>query len=250
MPTISPSDKVLVTGANGYVALWITKVLLERGNSVRAAVRSQNKAQHLQELFKPYGDKLEIFVVPDMTKDGAWDDAVKGVQAIQHTASPVSHSESNPNPEDYIGLAVKGTLAILESALKCKNDIKRVVLTSSFAAAASSSDPPPNPPRPLTEENWNESALKAVKEKGAEAGVQHIYSASKVLAERAAWDFVEKHESEISWDITTFVPPMVFGPPLGDASSPEALNISMKWFYDNVVSGAPKPPELMASPSL
>jgi uncharacterized protein YbjT (DUF2867 family) len=68
MPTISSKDKVLVTGANGYIALWIVKVLLERGNPVRAAVRSESKGRNLQELFKSYEDQLEIVVVPDMTK--------------------------------------------------------------------------------------------------------------------------------------------------------------------------------------
>lgn len=68
MPTISSSDKVLVTGANGYIALWIVKVLLERGNSVRAAVRSESKARILREQFSSYGEKLETVLVPDMTK--------------------------------------------------------------------------------------------------------------------------------------------------------------------------------------
>jgi nucleoside-diphosphate-sugar epimerase len=68
MPTISSSDKVLVTGANGYIALWIVKVLLERGNSVRAAVRAESKGRHILEIFKSYGDKVELVVVPDMTK--------------------------------------------------------------------------------------------------------------------------------------------------------------------------------------
>ena len=68
MPTISPTDKVLVTGANGYIALHIVKTLLERGNSVRGTVRSESKVGHLKELFKSYGEKLEVVVVPDMTK--------------------------------------------------------------------------------------------------------------------------------------------------------------------------------------
>ena len=68
MPVISPNDKVLVTGANGYIALHIVKTLLERGNSVRGTVRSESKVGHLKELFKSYGEKLEVVVVPDMTK--------------------------------------------------------------------------------------------------------------------------------------------------------------------------------------
>ena len=67
MPTVSPNSKVLVTGANGFVALWIIKTLLERGYSVRAAVRAESKGGHIKELFKDYGNKLELVIVPDMT---------------------------------------------------------------------------------------------------------------------------------------------------------------------------------------
>ena len=67
MPTISPNAKVLVTGANSFIAIWIIKTLLERGYSVRGAVRTESKGNHLKELFKDYGNKLELVVVPDMT---------------------------------------------------------------------------------------------------------------------------------------------------------------------------------------
>ena len=67
MPAIT-SGKVLVTGANGYIAVWIVKSLLEAGFSVRGTVRSESKAGHLHELFKSYGNKLEIVIVDDITK--------------------------------------------------------------------------------------------------------------------------------------------------------------------------------------
>lgn len=68
MPSISAGDKVLVTGANGYIAIWIVQKLLEKGYRVRAAVRTTSKGQHLQEYFKSYGDKLEMVYVPDIEK--------------------------------------------------------------------------------------------------------------------------------------------------------------------------------------
>lgn len=60
--------KVLVTGANGFIAVWVVKSLLDQGYSVRGTVRSASKSKHLQELFSKYGDKLEVVVVPDITK--------------------------------------------------------------------------------------------------------------------------------------------------------------------------------------
>ncbi len=65
MPTIS-SGSVLVTGANGYIAVWIVKTLLEQGYSVRGTVRSPSKGSHLKETFKEYGDRLEVVVVENM----------------------------------------------------------------------------------------------------------------------------------------------------------------------------------------
>ena len=58
---------VIMTGANGYIAVWIVKLLLEAGFSVRGTVRAESKAAHLRTLFKSYGDKLEVVIVPDMT---------------------------------------------------------------------------------------------------------------------------------------------------------------------------------------
>lgn len=67
MPAIT-SGKVLVTGANGYVAIWVVDTLLKQGYSVRATVRSADKGTHLTQTFAAYGDKLEIVVVKDITK--------------------------------------------------------------------------------------------------------------------------------------------------------------------------------------
>lgn len=67
MPAIT-SGKVLVTGANGFIAVWVVKTLLEQGFAVRGTVRSESRAAHLRETFKSYGDKLEIVIVEDITK--------------------------------------------------------------------------------------------------------------------------------------------------------------------------------------
>lgn len=70
MPAIAPGSKVLVTGANGYLAVHVVKAFLERGHSVRGTVRSQEKGAHLHTLFSGYGDKFETVVVKDITQVG------------------------------------------------------------------------------------------------------------------------------------------------------------------------------------
>ena len=68
MPVIAPGSKVLVTGANGFAAIHIVEVLLKKGYSVRATVRSESKGIHLRKMCGECGDKLELVVVPDISK--------------------------------------------------------------------------------------------------------------------------------------------------------------------------------------
>jgi nucleoside-diphosphate-sugar epimerase len=102
---------------------------------------------------------------------------------------------------------VRGTTSILNSALKHGSTLKRFVLTSSVAAVREET----TTPRVFDETNWNNAAVEAVKAKGSAAGPILIYLASKTLAERAAWDFVAAHKSEISWDLVAINPPYIFG---------------------------------------
>ena len=68
MPVVPPGSKVLVSGANGYIAFWIVRYLLEHGFTVRGTVRSEAKGVFLKEAWKSYGEKFEIVVVDDITK--------------------------------------------------------------------------------------------------------------------------------------------------------------------------------------
>ena len=66
MPIVS-SGKVLVTGANGFVAMWIVESLLRHGYFVRAVVRTEGKGVPLLRTFANAADRLEITVVEDFT---------------------------------------------------------------------------------------------------------------------------------------------------------------------------------------
>jgi len=68
MPVIAPGSKVLVTGANGFLAIHVVKTFLEHRYSVIGTVRSQEKAAHLHKLFSSYGDKFETVLVKDITQ--------------------------------------------------------------------------------------------------------------------------------------------------------------------------------------
>jgi nucleoside-diphosphate-sugar epimerase len=73
MPTVNKGTKVLVTGANGYMAMWINRNLLERGFTVRGTVRTEDKGKFMKDYFKSLGygdDKFEVIVVDDIVKVG------------------------------------------------------------------------------------------------------------------------------------------------------------------------------------
>jgi len=238
MPAVIPPSKVLVTGANGYIAIWVVRRLLEKGYSVRGTVRSESKAEHLRQLFNDYGSKHEVVVVEDITKEGAFDEAVKGIDAIEHTASPFHLHADDPN--EFIEPAVKGTLGVLQSALKYGTDVKRIVVTSSCAAVL---EIPPSP-RKFSELDWNQQALKEVEEKGRNALVMNKYRASKTLAEKSAWEFVDENKASIGWDLVVLNPPYVFGPVIHHVPSPEQINTSMAEFYNTLLKGVKEESQL------
>ncbi|KAI1798359.1 NAD(P)-binding protein [Ganoderma leucocontextum] len=230
MPVIT-SGKVLVTGANGYIAVWIVKSLLEAGFAVRGTVRSESKAAYLRSYFQSSGDKVEVVVVADMTKDDAFAEHVKDVDAIAHTASPFHMNAVEP--DEIVGPAVAGTLSVLKAAEAHGARVQRVVVLSSTAALFRISPDPVV----LDESAWNEQAIAEIKEKGRDATAIGKYRASKTLAERAAWEWYEQRKAGLGFDLTVLNPPYVFGPNIHDVDKPENLGESMRDWYKNIVNG-------------
>ncbi|KZT29949.1 D-lactaldehyde dehydrogenase [Neolentinus lepideus HHB14362 ss-1] len=232
MPALTSTNAtILVTGANGFLGAWIVEKLLERGYSVRAAVRNQAKGQHLLATNKAYGEKLQICTVGDIGKPGAFDEAMRGVDGVIHVASPVALDAEDP--KDLIDTAVNGTTGILDSVLKNGASVKRVVFTSSFTTVLSY----PNHPVTVAEDSWNDNCIKDCEENGKNAQQLSKYAASKTLAEKAVWPFYEKHKYEVDWDITVLNPPFILGPILHEVTTVNTLTSSSKYLYEALVEG-------------
>ncbi|KAG8998326.1 methylglyoxal reductase (NADPH-dependent) gre2 [Tulasnella sp. JGI-2019a] len=200
MPAISAPATVLVTGASGFLATFCCQSLLRRGFNVRGTVRSQAKGEYLKKLFgNESNGKFEYVIVENMQAPNAFDEAVKSVDAVEHVASPLTGFEGEP--EQALKPAIDGTIGILESVKKNGLEVKRVVITSSSGALSEMKDT-----------SWNQAAVDAVEKQGRAAPDIVKYCASKVLAERAAWDFVEKHKNNIEWDVVTICPSWLVGP--------------------------------------
>ena len=67
MPAIA-FGKVLVTGANGYIAAWAVRTLLQQGFAVKGVVRSDSAAARVRELFADVGDRFQTHIAPDYIK--------------------------------------------------------------------------------------------------------------------------------------------------------------------------------------
>ena len=87
-------SKVLLTGASGYIGKHITLQLLNQGYEVRASVRKLSKSDEVRNAVTPHlidasnlNSRL-TFVELDLEKDSGWDEALKGIYVLMHTASP------------------------------------------------------------------------------------------------------------------------------------------------------------------
>jgi dihydroflavonol-4-reductase len=170
------SERVLVTGASGFIAGYVIDELRSHGYTVRGTAR------------RPV-DGLDDVVAADLSHDEGWADAVEGCDYVMHVASPFP-PDAPKSPDELIRPAVDGTLRVLKAAAAA--GVKRVVMTSSVVAV--SGGHPNGPVR--TEADWS------IVDRCTP------YTRSKTLAELAAWDFATQADLEL----VTVAPGMVFGP--------------------------------------
>lgn len=229
MTMIDKTKPVMVTGANGYVASWLVKRLLEDGLTVHAAVRNpENEAKvgHLSEIAKAAKGNLKFFKADLMTKN-AYAEAMKDCELVYHTASPFA-LEIKDAKKDLLEPAEQGTANVLDTANSTPS-VKRVVVTSSAAAMYTDAiDCQDAPNGELTEEVWNTTASIDYQP----------YSLSKTLAEKKAWA-MKKDQNQ--WDVVTINPSFVMGPALNAHSiTSESYNVLRQLGDGTMKMGVPK----------
>jgi dihydroflavonol-4-reductase len=207
------TQQVLVTGGSGFVGARCVLDLLTAGYDVRTTIRTPARAADVRAQLTAggldAGEEL-TFAVADLTSDDGWAEAVAGCDFVLHVASPFPSGE--PKHEDELIVPARdGALRVLKAARDA--GVQRVVLTSSFAAIGyghAATD------RPFTEEDWTDL------DSGATISA---YVKSKTLAERAAWDFIEREGGGL--ELTTVNPVGVLGPLLGKDYSSSVRLVKM-----------------------
>lgn len=222
---------ILVTGASGFVAAHVLNSFLKAGYKVRGTVRSDQSANAVRKSHAKYADQLSFAIVKDVAAPGAFDEAVKGVDGVIHTASPFQ-MDVEDNERDLLDPAIKGTTGILEAIQKNNPDVKRVVITSSFASIIDMSKGL-WPEHTYTEADWNPVTYQEAKEGSGPVA----YCASKVFAEKAAFEYVEKNKPNFT--VSTICPPMIYGPNEHEVTDLSKLNTSSADIY-RLMNGSEK----------
>lgn len=188
---------ICVTGASGFIASYVIRELLDNGYTVRATVRGLTKRNNYEYLTSLPGaaERLEL-VQAELLTEGSYDEAIAGCEYVIHTASPYVLDVKDPQ-HDLVDPALKGTLNVLQACGK-SGSVKKVVLTSSVAAVFDE----PISGRVYTEKDWNETSSLA----------RNPYFYSKTLAERSAWDYIEKENP--AFELVVVNPGVVIGPSL------------------------------------
>ncbi|KAG5971912.1 hypothetical protein E4U55_001013 [Claviceps digitariae] len=215
---------VLLTGGSGFVASHILHILIQRGYHVITTARSEDKAKNILAAFP--GANLRVVIVPDIAAGGAFDEVAKtaGLEYVLHTASPFHFNWTDAKTE-LLDPAISGTRSILQSMHLFAPQVKRIVITSSFVSMMAPGAMQ-DASKVFDESDWNPITY----EQGLAGDKAAAYRASKTIAERSAWQFVEERQPR--FDIVTLCPPLVFGPVAHALRSLDGINTSNQRFVD------------------
>ncbi|WP_295080536.1 aldehyde reductase [Tabrizicola sp.] len=191
-------DLVLLTGVSGFIAKHVALKLLNAGYSVRGTLRRMDRAEEVRAALAPYLTEhagVLTFVQADLESDAGWAEAMAGVSALVHTASPFPIAQPK-DPATVIRPAVEGTERVLKAAASA--GVTRVILTSSTVAVLNEA----KPDTLQDEADWCDIHLPSTTP----------YAKSKTLAERTAWEIAKARGLKL----TTINPGLVLGPPLDE----------------------------------
>jgi dihydroflavonol-4-reductase len=204
MTDLNTNKCVLVTGGTGFVGVHCILQLLQNGYRVKTTLRTAGRRKEVTGMLAAGGiavfDNIE-FIEADLTKDVNWNKAVEGCAYVLHVASPIFLTPPK-HENEMIVPAVEGTLRVLRVAKQA--GVKRVVMTSNFGAVGYSHR---DHSQVITEESWTDPQEKNLS----------AYLKSKILAERAAWDFINRESGAL--ELAVINPVAIFGPSLGPAMS-------------------------------
>ena len=190
----------------------VAKALLDAGFNVRATVRGVGRRARFEFLNRVARGASELngrleFVEADLVRDEGWDDAVRGVVGVVHTAmtsfKPTAVGGNGGDPAaTYLEPALRGMERILRASNKA-GTVRRVVFTSSITAVSEKFEGWES--RVFSSADWNETA-----------SLKHgAYAFAKTAAEKRMFEFIESPtENTSGMTCASVLPFAVMGPSL------------------------------------
>ena len=122
-------NKILITGADGFIGSHLTEELVKKGNKVKAFAyyNSFNTWGWLDTLPKDIMKEVEVFT-GDIRDPNGVREAMKGMEEVYHLAALIAIPFSYHSPDTYVDTNIKGTLNVLQAARDI--DISRLLITS------------------------------------------------------------------------------------------------------------------------
>jgi dTDP-glucose 4,6-dehydratase len=184
---LSNLDKVLVTGADGFIGSHLVEKLVRDGHSVRAFVQynSFNSWGWLDSCSDDVKGKFEVFS-GDIRDPHGVKQAMSGCTSVAHLAALIAIPYSYHSPDTYVDTNIKGTLNVLQAARDL--DVTRVIHTS-------------------TSEVYGTARFVPITEEHPLQG-QSPYSATKIAADQLAYSFYSSFELPV----VTIRPFNTYGP--------------------------------------
>ena len=174
-------QKVLVTGATGFIGIEVARQLVKKGLHPRLMVRRPERGSMLEQL------EAET-VKADLHKRSVLDSVLKGIDTVIHLGARAAF-------EPYARLypaTVRGSLNLMQAAIKA--GIKTFVFASSILVYGDSSQPIDQQTRPSPMSGYGRAKLEAEQRlaaMAAEAGIcfvslrlSHVYGAHSLLFDR------------------------------------------------------------------
>lgn len=196
------SPTLLITGVTGFIGFKVLVEALEQGYTIRAAVRSIEKSKtislHPKILAAGGQDKLSFVEVPDICRQSAYDEALRGISHVIHHASPLPSPFLDPTTEIYEP-AIASVDTILQSALQATTVRKVVITSSSFANCPF----PPDPTKQVTVES------RTPDRSGPFDSMMPAYMGGKVAALNLTDRFVKEKRPPFS--VVNIFPGLVLG---------------------------------------
>jgi dTDP-glucose 4,6-dehydratase len=180
-------QKVLLTGAGGFIGSHLAEELVRRNFSVRAVVHYNSASSHgwLDSLPAEIRGQLDVFA-GDIRDPNGMRIAMKGCDAVCHLAALIAIPYSYHSPDTYVETNIRGTLNVLQAARDF--DVSHLLHTSTSEVYGTAQFVP------ITEEHRLQG--------------QSPYSASKIGADQLALSF----ERSFGTPVTVIRPFNTYGP--------------------------------------